>query len=184
MAFWLDGQPYLDELRSATDRSHLLLVERFDVERPGLDLRHHWVVRARSKLPRSAKTALRPLLLRSREVRRSRLEDELRQWYRSGDPQLPIRKSDVSDQRRYSFEEFERIIVGSCAVLSQRLHVGILAALLGIPVIFDDTGYRKIRDIFDQSLRRFPNAALLTEIRQPTTTALGASDEGRDPNSL
>jgi len=74
---------------------------------------------------------------------------------------MRIRSADVSDPLKYSFYEFCSLIAGSAAVISTRLHAGVMAAMLDIPTALVTGRYGKIADVYNQSLREKSNVHLL-----------------------
>jgi exopolysaccharide biosynthesis predicted pyruvyltransferase EpsI len=94
------------------------------------------------------------------------------------DPSLaarPVVQEDISIATRHSFEEFVERIVEADAVITTRLHPGILATLLGKPVYLQGTThpYDKLRSVYQLSLRKYPNAHLLPDLRVGSECAPG-----------
>ena len=65
---------------------------------------------------------------------------------------LPVRCFDVSQNYLNTFDQFARVIANSAVVLSTRLHVGILSAMLGIPTFVVAGSYHKLRGIYSYSM--------------------------------
>lgn len=165
MAFRLAGSALLGELLAGRTPRHNLIVERFDIERPDRRLRRRPGRAAVSRLvPPSLKGRLRPHLARTRAILNRGFQDEARRLLAaSAFPDLPEVSGDLSNPLLYSFDEFLGIIRDSGVVVTQRLHVGILSALLGIETWLDDRGYYKIRGIWEQSMESMAHVHLLSE---------------------
>lgn len=71
-------------------------------------------------------------------------------------PDLPVDNTtvvqDVSDQNKYSFEDYLQTIGHSTEIHTNRLHVAILGALYGKPVRFYEGAYHKFRGVYEYSL--------------------------------
>jgi len=74
---------------------------------------------------------------------------------------IPIIASDVSDPSSASFSEFCQLISTAAVVATNRLHVGILAGMLGKPTIIKPASYHKILGIYNYSMRDMPHVELL-----------------------
>lgn len=70
---------------------------------------------------------------------------------------------DISDPSLCGFREFARSVMGAGVVATNRLHVAIPATLLGKRVILVDSGYHKLRGVYEQSLQ---GASNLTFVRR------------------
>jgi len=75
--------------------------------------------------------------------------------------QLPICAADISDPALCSFSYFSQLIAESAIVASTRLHVGILAAMLGKPTYVKSGAYHKIRGIHEYSMHGMSNVKLI-----------------------
>ena len=98
--------------------------------------------------------------------RRSELHGVVRELACAERPELrdlPVVYNDVSNVTRNSFDDFVRIIAQAEAVVSTRLHVGILAAMLQkLTFLKDGPGdYRKLWSVYTQSLATTPHVQLL-----------------------
>lgn len=60
-----------------------------------------------------------------------------------------------------SFDYFVRYISGAKIVITDRLHVGILAAILGKPTILFSGAYFKSKAVYEYTLKHFPNVVFL-----------------------
>jgi exopolysaccharide biosynthesis predicted pyruvyltransferase EpsI len=178
MSFHLEYSSWLRQLKSRAKSESVLVVERFDAERVGV--RTESLARARAlgrHLPRPLRRLGRFALDRWRahgsEVRSSMVTQAL-----NFDPSLaarPVVQEDISIATRHSFEEFVERIVEADAVITTRLHPGILATLLGKPVYLQGTThpYDKLRSVYQLSLRKYPNAHLLPDLRVGSECAPG-----------
>ncbi len=187
-ALALAGSPWLAALgRSAGRAGHVLIVPRHDAERAAIA-----PVPRRRRLPRWIRDLLQPLSpLRDGARRLGRIA--VRRRPSAGDPSrlpfvqqaiahlrstgsigdhLPILVADISDPARASFAEFCDAVAGASVVYTERLHVGILAALLGKPTHLRAGNTHKIRGIYDHSLRGLPSVRMFdpTPVTTPADT--------------
>lgn len=175
-AFILEDSEWVASLRRRCRERHLLIVERRDREQivAGGVAGVHGVTSGaappkasllRRALPEPIKQRLRER--RALSTRHSTppatptATQALRLFAEAGAPtgERAI-WADLSDDVVFSFDTFVRLIVDASMVYSTRLHVAILAALLGKPVFLQDGPYHKFRGAFETSLSRFPNARL------------------------
>lgn len=80
--------------------------------------------------------------------------------------ELPWIIGDLSNSRQYSFRQFCSLIARARAVLTSRLHVGILAAMLGKPTFLRAGNYGKIPGVYAMSMYDWPNVKLFGESGQ------------------
>lgn len=73
---------------------------------------------------------------------------------------LPWTIGDLSSSGQYSFREFCSFIARARAVLTSRLHVGILAAMLGKPTFLRAGRYAKLPGVYEMSMSDWPNVKL------------------------
>jgi exopolysaccharide biosynthesis predicted pyruvyltransferase EpsI len=165
MAFHLAGSELVRDLAARRDPRHVLIAERYDIERPGRELRPRTARAAAARLaPAFVKDLVRPHLARRRARSPEGLQrDAIRVLAPGADELGPTVVGDLSNPRLYPFDEFLEVVAGSRAVVTQRLHVGVLSALLGIDTWLDDRGYYKIRGIWEQSMRSMPHVHLLSD---------------------
>lgn len=166
MALGLRDAPYLDELKKHDAVRHVLIVERSDLETvaaaaPGARAGGgDW----KQRVPRPLRRAAKKLLYGGKVASSPRGQTALERLY-SEQPQyraLPVVAQDISLKELYSFEHFERAIVEAAVVITTRLHVGILAALLDKPtyMLRGSTVYPKIQGVYEFSLREYENVKL------------------------
>lgn len=160
-------------------RDYVLLVERGDAEH------HASTVELRAEIPAvlpdtglkaKGKRLLRPArqwVRRRRHLKtHAKFQDvpspeflaEAKAWIEATHPELSAHRlvaADVSDHYRYTFAEFTDSIAGAAAVVTTRLHAGILAALLGVPTALRDGRYGKLRGVYEASMRSMPHVHLL-----------------------
>jgi exopolysaccharide biosynthesis predicted pyruvyltransferase EpsI len=180
-AFALADSPFVAQLRERRERAgqtHILVVERSDGEHH--DSTASLTRRIEPVVPdvrwrAAAKGRLRPWreTLRRRRYRRrvapwsvpasATLLDETRAHARrlGLDPSLPIKAGDVADNYIYSFDEFVGAVLSSALVVTTRLHVGILAALAGVPTALRDGRYGKLRGAYELSMSHMPHVSLI-----------------------
>lgn len=165
MAFALRDSEFLADLRARSTAEHLLLVERFDHEcSTGQGDTVKRLYGLKSLIPLRFRAATK-ILVAGYFSARSRFAKEASKRLRAMHPELaahPLVEDDISFRARHSFDAFVDIIVRSAAVATTRLHVGILAALLGKPTLLKTaTGpYQKIRGCYEYSMSGLPNVRL------------------------
>ncbi|MEE6289263.1 polysaccharide pyruvyl transferase family protein [Georgenia sp. MJ173] len=70
---------------------------------------------------------------------------------------LPRRYVDISSPQFATYREYGKLIEGATAVISDRLHVAMPAALLGKPTVMVEAGYYKLGGVYQRSLTDLPN---------------------------
>jgi hypothetical protein len=163
----LSGHAYVPEvLRSAARRSDgddgLLLVARMGIEAGRMDEtveRGGWLYRLTRqglrRLPHPALAYVRHRTTRDRQLAANdRMLRTVTGQLGSG---LPAGTSpwcfDISDPTLASFANYAYAIVGASAVVTDRLHVAVPAAILGKRTIFVESGYHKAAGVYEHSLR-------------------------------
>jgi exopolysaccharide biosynthesis predicted pyruvyltransferase EpsI len=71
-----------------------------------------------------------------------------------------VLSGDVSNSKLYSFDEYLEAISGASIVFTDRLHVAVPAALLGIETHLFDVNYHKVRGVFELSLSDIENVIM------------------------
>lgn len=66
--------------------------------------------------------------------------------------ELPHVYLDVSSPRFCTYHEYREMIAKASAVISDRLHVGMPAGLLGKPTVISEGSYHKLRGVYEHSL--------------------------------
>jgi len=165
MAFELHSTDWLKRL-AAESPDHTLIVERTDIEHPDVAFQPDRVRGAslRRWLPGWLKQWLRPLVHRARDHRRSPFRRRCKQLIDQEFPfaaSLPRHYADVSNPGRNTFDMFTNEVAHAAVVLTTRMHVGILAALLGRPTCLFTGPYHKIRGVYEYSLAEMDHVRLL-----------------------
>ena len=167
MAFHLNDSPWLKDVRARCRQQHLLIVERRDVA--GLSGNQDRAIPVPSRLKRLVLDRIkRPLKRRRHEAERSRTsfarwaEDQARRRLRLPNS-IPVRAVDVSLKGILTFPQFISLVADAAAIVTTRLHVGILGALLDKPTLLvpGDAGYCKIQGIYEYSLKDNAGVELL-----------------------
>ena len=180
MAFCLADSDFIQNLRLRSAEKHVLVVERFDAESATAEPtppRRLYIgnPRVRSAFLRyierttPARLAKWRRSLAGRKQRRlsersgfaARAVERLYSTY----PEyrnLPVVAEDVALPYAFLFEEFLQLIRDAAVIISTRLHVGILGALLGKRTVLQsgDARYSKIRGVYELSLTRYPHVSL------------------------
>ena len=68
---------------------------------------------------------------------------------------------DISSNRYASFAHYAHAIRSAAIVVTDRLHVGLPAAILGREVVLVEAGYHKIRGVYEQSLSQLPHVTFI-----------------------
>lgn len=178
MAFFLQNSTYLKRLQSYKAQKHILIVERDDPES---------VTEVSSSYQPSNSNSLKKYIPWSIKrpinryffwpLKRMRLSNSLhtlnahtaftQEWQQrilNDFPDLehlPVVAADISNPALCSFEKFNRLIAEAAIVVTTRLHVGILAAMLGKVTYLKSGSYHKIRGIFEYSLSSQSNTHLV-----------------------
>ncbi|GAA1773454.1 hypothetical protein [Luedemannella helvata] len=64
---------------------------------------------------------------------------------------------DISSPHYGTYDHYARSIATARAVITDRLHIAMPAALLGKPTVLVECGYHKLAGVYEHSLRRLPN---------------------------
>lgn len=71
------------------------------------------------------------------------------------------RDVDLSAVQYASYDEYRRTLRSADAVVTDRLHVGLPAAILGTRVVLVEAGYHKLQGVYERSLAGLPNVELV-----------------------
>ena len=161
MAFLLRNSDFLENLKKHRRSEHVLIVERTDVESTtGLHVQPMRGGALKRLLPESVKLLIKRRIRYQRALRAGITTPFARDTYDAivakhpDAADLPVICADISDPGVVSFERFCSLIAQARAVASNRLHVGILAALLDKPTLIRPASYHKIKGIYDYSMAR------------------------------
>lgn len=165
MAFALRDSPFLNQLKARTTSRHILIVERFDIEATTAPPQQ--IVRLRSlrqRVPSPIKRMLKRIVHRQRIAASPFTITSLGRLYHEAPhfKGLPVMAHDISSSEGFTFEQFTDAIANAAVVISTRLHVGILAALLDKPtyLISGNGSYQKLRAVYEYSLSNLPHVHL------------------------
>lgn len=169
MAFYLSGSTQIAEWKSAGKEEHLLIVERLDLEQstPG----PFWVDWATKRGNFLGRKWLRRIVRAANQgrLRNGPFFKEAVQLYRSDNSNKKpsnILYKDISHSRYGSFRDFVEQISKAECIVTTRLHVAILGALLDKPVALQNRpgDYNKIEAVYSHSLKHFTKVKLLDGI--------------------
>ncbi len=166
MAFALLGSDFINTLMTSpsglSEPVTLLIVERFDEERAS-ELPALYRSPIRRLIPRSVRKALKTRVLPSVHSNTAFAAAAAGK----ADELFPGMKydrrvaADISLPQNHTFRDFVSSVVSSTTVVSTRLHVCILATMLGKNVVaVQPHGSDKIEGVFDQSLAGFSTTRL------------------------
>jgi exopolysaccharide biosynthesis predicted pyruvyltransferase EpsI len=167
MAFQLADDPLIARVRAGVPR-YDLIVERWDSEHPSHRLKMSGMAGLKSRLnacfPDALRPALRPLIARIRNRRKTRFRsicERMLSVEYGASPGLPRFIHDISLPDYGTFEDFTRRVSEARSVMSTRLHVAILAAMAGKQTVLFEGGYWKARGVYDLSLTSMPNVRFI-----------------------
>jgi len=150
--------------RGVPSAGYVLVVERFDSEQGTASrLLSSDAYRWAWKLPQPAQRLGKAMLTLARR-RRSALRQQASSSASAFPalPNLPQKYEDVSNEHRYTFDYFVQTIAAADAIVTTRLHAGILAAMFGKPTFLKDgSSYRKLTSIYEYSMADWPHVHLL-----------------------
>lgn len=165
MAFALRDSPFLAGLKQKSAARHILLVERFDREATTAPPQPIDVPSPlRRYTPRSIKFLLKKMVHQRRVASSTFTPTTLDRLYAQAPEYvgLPLMNQDISSTVGFTFEQFLDAIAAAAVVITTRLHVGILAALLNKPtyLIASHSGYRKLESVYEYSMADMPHVHL------------------------
>jgi len=175
MAFQLNDTSYFKYLQTREAQKHILIVERNDAERvtntshqpqkPNWKRHIPWLVKRPINRHLLWKINRRSI---AKQLGELGLQTEFAQeWHQKvlvDHPEfenLPVFAADISSPALCSFDRFNELIADAAVVVSTRLHVAILAAMLGKPTYIKSGSYHKIQGIFEHSLSERSNVRLV-----------------------
>jgi exopolysaccharide biosynthesis predicted pyruvyltransferase EpsI len=164
MAFRLSESEYLKELRAKSAQKHILIVERFDNETATGIFDKPMRVPAKRLIPHSFKAPVKRWMLRRRWEKTEFYHSAVRRVI-ADNPKLAdasIFAGDVSRTDSFSFDEFGLAVAESAAVVTTRLHVAILASMLGKStyIKLPSGPVKKIQGIYEYSLSALPHVQI------------------------
>jgi exopolysaccharide biosynthesis predicted pyruvyltransferase EpsI len=161
MAIGLIGSKWLNDLTLQKRADNLLIVERFDAEgatTPPMIYRTPSILR--SLIPRAIKNFVKKKALTSVHKNTPFINEAVKKHFPNVEYQTLI-AADISLPQNHTFEEFSLSVARASVVVSTRLHVCILAAMLGKPfVAVQFEGGSKLSGVFESTLEDLPNAKL------------------------
>lgn len=183
MAFRLEKTAFIQDLKSKAADKHILIVERHDFESATVNLTGSSIKTTqlpsivKDPIPTSIKDSinknirnpLRHSFLKNRDkmgINTSFFQEAYQKVLNDypGLHSLPIYAADISSDYYFSFKQFAQLVSESAVVVTTRLHVAILAAMLNKPTYVKTGSYHKIRGIFEYSLKDRPNFHLIDKL--------------------
>ncbi|MSP14932.1 MAG: polysaccharide pyruvyl transferase family protein [Chloroflexi bacterium] len=165
MAFELGDSDFLRTLLSKCSEKHVLLVERFDQEATTAATRQLNIPqRFKAFFPPPMQHFLKKIIHHRRTGASTFSPLALQRLYHEF-PQfmgLPVLVEDISSPVGFAFAQFTQAIAEAAVVITTRLHVAILAALLRKPV-FIQSGpgpYQKLRGVWEYTMSEMVNVHL------------------------
>ena len=165
MAFALEDTEFLKNLKVKSSEENLLLVERFDPE-GDLPIQDPAVINyILGKLPYHLRYGI-ARRMHSRKVRGSSFSSEALWAVHKSYPHLrnlPVLAQDIQSKLSFNFKAYLDAISRAAVVVSTRLHVSILAVLLGKKTFikFGPANYGKIKGVYEYSMTKFEHLHVL-----------------------
>jgi exopolysaccharide biosynthesis predicted pyruvyltransferase EpsI len=169
MAFELMDTEYFRTLKSKVAGEYILIVERGDSEsqtgfqgRPlhNFELLRHMIPwKARQAIKRNTRGLMYVLRKEETPFVQSSIEMVKNEHHKFRNS--PAYVDDISLPDVCTFQRFCDLIAGAAVVVSTRLHVSILAAILGKPTYAVAGSSAKIRGVYELSLSGRPNVLLI-----------------------
>ncbi len=166
MAWQLRETEFIKNLKTKASKKHFLIVERFDLEN---STRQPLIMRIPIKLRRTIPDPWRRMLREKillRAVDKTKFVQSTMQWIYQQYPNLvgiPVYTKDISNEYDFTFEQFIDYIVDAALIVTTRLHVGFLAAMLGKTTFLKAKkgGYNKIEGCYYYTLSKLKNVNLI-----------------------
>ena len=167
MAFHLEDSEWIKKLKNKREQNYLLIVERRDAE--GLSGPPDKAVPVPDRFKQWVPMPIKRSIKRWKHERQ-RADTPFAHWAKDTsvgrlglEQDIPVRAIDVSLKGLLTFEQFADIVAGANGVVTTRLHVGILADLLGKAtlVVPGDAKYGKIQGIYEYSMTGHPHVELV-----------------------
>jgi len=165
MAWQLLNTEFIDDLKKKAREKHILIVERFDLEN---STRQPLIMRIPIKLRRTIPDPLRRIIREKillRPVEKTEFAQMTIQWIYQNYSNLvglPVYSKDISNEYDFTFEQFIDYIVDAALIVTTRLHVGFLAAMLGKTTFLKARKgeYKKIEGCYHYTLSKLKNVNL------------------------
>jgi exopolysaccharide biosynthesis predicted pyruvyltransferase EpsI len=171
LAFNLEGSNFIKSILKkfpVANHGNVIVVDRMDVE--------HAQAAGKVSLVKKIYMAFVPQLLRPyiRYIR-IKLRSKVGSGFTESAKQILVTNNDgyiinsivtkdISRPDICDFDEFVKVIAEAEYVFSNRLHVGVLAYLLGRKVYMTEGSYHKIRGIYEFSMNNNPNVKLIESL--------------------
>jgi len=152
---------------------HILVVERQDVEgRTGAEDRSVSYTGVSPGIKKMIPEKVKRSVKRSVAMRRARGTEFAQRAVGRVLQDLPEYRSrsvfacDLSVPEMFDFESFCRVVADACAVATTRLHVAVLAAMLGKPTYMydNDSDYQKLKGVYDYSMKDMQHVRLIEKV--------------------
>jgi exopolysaccharide biosynthesis predicted pyruvyltransferase EpsI len=170
MAFNLRNTPLLTKLRRTAKESHILIVERGDREASTEYSEAALAPRCigtilKKGVPPIVKAPFKRWIIRNRASNTSFVRNTIERLL-AEHPHLDeeaLFAGNISRKDAFSFNLFCRAVADARLVVTTRLHVAILAAMLGKRTYIQPgrPGYPKLQEVYNFSLRNLPNVQML-----------------------
>jgi exopolysaccharide biosynthesis predicted pyruvyltransferase EpsI len=165
-AFALTGTPFIHQL-AQIPREHILVVERTDIE-------HHAIafdsgrVRLRRKVGKllgsRVKRLIYPLVTKGRTYSKTTFRKQCDTILSEEFPEHVSEKryvADIGNRNVCDVDKFCRAVAAAHVVFTTRMHVGILAAMIGRPTYLFKGPYHKIPGVYELSLASCEHVKLI-----------------------
>lgn len=159
LAFYLDKQPVVSDLKRKKNQKTILIVERDDWEGP-TGRRRPLSPPGLEFIPENLRTAVRKTLLgpiRKRQDRISPFRDAALRFLHQSHPETAAMNSlvaDISLAETCSFDDFLQNVANAAVIVTTRLHVAILGHLLNRRTYLVEGSYHKFKGVFEYSMQQ------------------------------
>lgn len=167
------GRRYVHDIMSkfagdVSEKRELLVVSRLDAESRSLPIQpakqggvRRLAISAYWKLPTSIRRRIRS---RKTAVRQAEANQKLMDTLPAGLslPHISANSRDISDPNLLSFGSYAQSILEAEVIVTNRLHVALPGTVLGKQTFLVDSGYHKLRGVYERSLRQYSNITLVS----------------------
>ena len=159
LAFHLAGSKFIAEIQSqyrSPEKGAVLVVDRMDHERPGNSQKPSKIKKLYNfVVPKFIKDVIRTQRVKHRDNRGTAFTRGALELIKNNIPGFnfsKVKTADISRNDIFSFDDFIREVAVAEFVFTNRLHVGILAHLLGRTVYMMEGSYHKMTGIYEYSM--------------------------------
>lgn len=151
-ALYLHNTEWLEELKRNDKEEYVLLAFRRDHEMKA-DIPERWIKIFQLYLPPKTSKKLTHWFRKRARLRKSQIARKI------SNPRLVFNEVNIVDM---DFDSYVNVIRHSKKVHTDRLHVMLLAAMLGKPVFAYETSYQKLESVYEHSMKGWANVTFIS----------------------